>query len=153
MHIVAKILLPDDFNYHPVVKYPVVYIQGHFPRRNPCGFTPPNERYPEGNELYKAWISDNFPRMILVTILHANPYYDDSYGVNSENLGPYGDAITQELMPALEEKFRGIGKPYSRILTGGSAGGWIELARQLFNTALFGGTWTFYPEQVDVSNT
>ena len=149
MHIGAKILLPKGFNEHPEVKYPVVYIQGHFPRGNPGGFTPPNERNPEGNELYKAWISDNFPRMILVTILHANPYYDDSYGVNSENLGPYGDAITQELMPALEEKFRGIGKPYSRILTGGSTGGWIALAQQVFYPDLFGGTWTFYPDQVD----
>ena len=45
--------------------------------------------------------------MIIVEIQHANPYYDDSYAVNSANLGPYGDAITYELIPYIEEKYRG----------------------------------------------
>ena len=57
-------------------------------------------------------------------IQHANPYYDDSYAVNSANLGPYGDAITYELIPAIEKKFRGIGQGWARFLYGGSTGGW-----------------------------
>ena len=44
--------------------------------------------------------------MILVTLQHPSPYYDDSYGVNSANNGPYGDAIMQELIPAVETQFR-----------------------------------------------
>ena len=48
--------------------------------------------------------------MIIIEIQHANPYYDDSYAVNSANLGPYGDAITYELVPFIEKQFRGIGK-------------------------------------------
>ncbi len=46
------------------------------------------------------------PRMVIIEIQHANPYYDDSYAVNSANLGPYGDAITYELIPYLEKKYR-----------------------------------------------
>ena len=50
----------------------------------------------------------------MVIIQHANPYYDDSYAVNSENVGPYGDAINQELLPYLEKRFRGIGQGWAR---------------------------------------
>lgn len=144
MYIGARVLLPKGFEEHPEVRYPVVNIQGHFPRGNPGGF-----REEEGNPFYEAWTSDDFPRMLLVTYLHANPYYDDSYGVDSENVGPYGRAMTEELIPHVEETFRAIGKPYARILTGGSTGGWISLAMQVWNPDYFGGTWTFAPDQVD----
>ena len=43
------------------------------------------------------------PRMLIVTVQHANPYYDDSYAVNSANIGPYGDAIVKELYPLVEQ--------------------------------------------------
>jgi hypothetical protein len=51
------------------------------------------------HELFKEWTSPNFPRVVVIEIQHANPYYDDSYAVNSANLGPYGDAIMYELIP------------------------------------------------------
>ncbi len=57
---------------------------------------------------YKQWISPGFPRILVVKIQHANPFYDDSYAVNSANLGPYGDAIETELIPAIEKQFRGL---------------------------------------------
>jgi hypothetical protein len=47
----------------------------------------------EAYKTYQQWISPNFPRYLVIKIQHANPYYDDSYAVNSANLGPYGDAI------------------------------------------------------------
>ncbi len=50
------------------------------------------------------------PRVIWVSLQHPSPYYDDSYGVNSANNGPYGDAIMQELMPAVESQFRVIAR-------------------------------------------
>ena len=58
-------------------------------------------------------------RFIHVTLQHPSPYYDDSYAVNSENNGPYGDAIMQELLPAVETTFRGIrdrGRACSRMV-------------------------------------
>ena len=44
-----------------------------------------------------------------MTFQHPTPYYDDSYAVNSANIGPYGDALTYELIPYVEEQFRGQG--------------------------------------------
>jgi hypothetical protein len=68
-------------------------------------------------------MSDHFPRLIAVTLQHPNPYYDDSYLVNSPNVGPYDDALMQELIPAIEKQFRAIGEPYARVVSGGSTGG------------------------------
>ena len=87
--------------------------------------------------------------MLIVLTQHATPYYDDSYGVNSANMGPYGDALTQELYPQIEKQFRAIGEPWARILYGGSTGGWISLAQQIFYPGYFGGAWGFCPDPVD----
>jgi len=144
MYLGARVLLPRGFKDHPEARYPVVYSQGHFSTGNPGRFEPD-----ETGPFFQAWTAPDAPRMLLVTIQHANPYYDDSYGVNSENVGPYGDAITRELMPYVEREFRAIGKSYARVLTGGSTGGWIALAMQIFYPDFFGGTWSFYPDQVD----
>jgi len=144
MSIGANILLPKGYEEHPEVRYPVHYIQGHFPRGNVGRFSEdPN------NAANKIWSADNLPRFIQVTIDHACPYYDDSYGVNSENVGPYGDAIITELIPQVEKTFRAIGQPWARVLSGGSTGGWISIAMQVFYPDFFGGTWTFCPDPVD----
>jgi hypothetical protein len=100
-------------------------------------------------EFYQAWNSADFPRVIAVTFQHPTPYFDDSYAVNSANDGPYGDAIMQELIPTVEERFRIIRKPYARVLTGGSTGGWESLALQIYHPDFFGGTWSFYPDPAD----
>src|ERR1039458_10177852 len=42
---------------------------------------------------FQDWTSGRLPRMLIVDTQDANPYYDDSYAVNSANLGPYGDAL------------------------------------------------------------
>ena len=144
MFIGANVLLPKGYDERPDVRYPVHYIQGHFPRGNVSGFSEdPN------NAANKIWTSDNMPRFIQVTFEHACPYFDDSYGVNSENTGPYGDAIITELIPLIEKTFRVIGQPWARVLSGGSTGGWISLAMQVFYPDFFGGTWTFCPDPVD----
>jgi hypothetical protein len=142
IYLGAVILLPKGYDTHPDVYYPVHYIQGHFSLRAPGGFR-------EGNPYCKTWTSDDFPRMIAVTFQHPCPYFDDSYAVNSENCGPYGDAIMTELIPYIEEHFRIIRKPYARVLSGGSTGGWESLALQVFHPDFFGGTWTFFPDPID----
>ena len=71
------------------------------------------------------------PHVILVVLNHANPYYDDSYAVNSANLGRYGDAITQEVIPEIERRYHGIGSGWARGTLGGSTGGWEALAQQI----------------------
>jgi hypothetical protein len=98
---------------------------------------------------YQEWTSSDFPRMILIEIQHANPYYDDSYAVNSENLGPYGDAINYELIPYIEKTFRGIGEGWARFLYGGSTGGWEALATQIFYPGMYNGCYAACPDPID----
>jgi hypothetical protein len=97
---------------------------------------------------HQQWTGPGFPRVLLVQIQHANPYYDDSYAVNSANLGPYGDAITEELVPYLEKTYRGLG-PWARGLYGGSTGGWISIANQVLYPDAYNGTIANCPDPVD----
>ena len=150
----ATVLLPKDYDKHPDVRYPVVYSQGHFSLGAPGGFRapgtqPPSGRGGQGGGFSDYWLADGTPRVILVTLQHPSPYYDDSYGVNSQNNGPYGDAILQELLPAVETQFRVKRESWARLLTGGSTGGWISLAHQVLYPDTYGGTWSLCPDAVD----
>ncbi len=143
MTLGATVLLPRGYAEHPDVHYPVVYDQGHFSRDAPWGFDRP------GSAFREYWLADGTPRVILVTLQHPSPYYDDSYAVNSANDGPYGDAIQQELLPALEQRFRIIRQPWARLLTGGSTGGWIAVALQVFHPDYYGGSFAMCPDSLD----
>jgi hypothetical protein len=87
--------------------------------------------------------------MLMVVIQHANPFYDDSYAVNSANVGPYGDAINHELLPYLEKRFRGVGQGWARGMFGGSTGGWETLATQIFYPDEYNGAWGACPDAID----
>jgi hypothetical protein len=69
--------------------------------------------------------------------------------VNSVNVGPYGDAITYDLIPYIEKQFRGIGKGWARVMTGGSTGGWEALGAQIFYPDEYNGAWASCPDPVD----
>jgi hypothetical protein len=99
-------------------------------------------------EFKTNWLADDSPRMIQLYLDGDGPF-GDSYQVNSDNNGPYGDAITQEVIPYVEQKFRGVGEPYARVLDGGSTGGWVSLALQVFYPDFLNGTWSFCPDGVD----
>jgi hypothetical protein len=140
IYLGAVVLLPRDYA-RETIAYPVNYVQGHFSIAAPYGFD-------EKNDFSKAWLGDNFPRMIAVTFQHPNPYYDDSYLVNSVNVGPYGDALMQELIPEVEKRYRVLKEPYARVLSGGSTGGWIAAALQIYHADFFGGAWAYCPDSV-----
>ena len=168
MHLGAHVLLPHGFDEHPEARYPLAVFHGHFPA-DVSSFreTPPDpDLEPEYSKRfridgynrieqeeawrnYQRWIEPDRPRMIVVEIQHANPYYDDSYGVNSANLGPWGDAITYELIPYIERTFRGIGEGWARFLYGGSTGGWEALAAQIFYPDEYNGAFGACPDPVD----
>jgi hypothetical protein len=143
IYLGATVLLPRGYE-QSTISYPVLYNQGHFSLGNPL-------RFRVGGDLYHEWVKGDFPRFIVVTFQHPNPYYDDSYAVNSVNVGPYGDAIMQELIPEVERRYRIIQEPWARLLDGGSTGGWEALALQLFNPDFFGGTWSYCPDPVTFS--
>ncbi len=96
----------------------------------------------------KLWLADKTPRMLFLHLDGAGPY-GDPYQVNSANNGPYGDAITQELIPFVEKKYRGIGQSYARVLEGHSTGGWVSLALQVYYADFFNGCWSHAPDPVD----
>ena len=157
IYLGATVLLPEGFDEHPTAHYPLLVHQGHFEPdweffqeqapAHPQGQAPTLLQY--ANRFYEDWTSGRLPHMLLMSIQHANPYYDDSYAVNSANLGPYGDAITQELIPEVEKHFRGIGQPWARALEGGSTGGWEAAASQIFYPDFYNGAYCFCPDPID----
>jgi hypothetical protein len=168
MFLGAVVLLPYGWEDHPLARYPLVVHHGHFSLTFD-GFreTPPDTsvapvfserfRVPAYNRIrddyeyrfYRDWTSPDFPRMLIMQIQHANPFYDDSYAVNSRNLGPYGDAIMLELIPEVEKRFHAIGAGWARFTYGGSTGGWEALATQIFYPGEFNGCFAACPDPVD----
>jgi Putative esterase len=150
MYLGGIVVLPEGFDEHPGAHYPLMINHGHFPREF-RGFPPAAgaEAGGRGAQFFAAWSGPGFPRMIMLLIQHANPYYDDSYAVNSENVGPYGDAINEELIPYVEQRFRGLGHGWARGLFGGSTGGWEALASQIFYPDNYNGTWAACPDSID----
>jgi len=164
----AHVLLPKGFEEHPEAKYPIMIFHGHFPA-DFGGFrtSPPDpdlepdfaERFnvngyniiqqQEAYDFYKRWNEPDFPRFIIIEIQHPTPYYDDSYAVNSASQGPYGDAITFELIPFIEQKFRGMGEGWARFLYGGSTGGWEALAVQVMYPDEYNGCFAACPDPID----
>ena len=168
MHLGAHILLPEGFEEHPEARYPLAVFHGHFPytfdgfRESPPdpdlepeysdrfdwpGYNKTVQEY--AYEFYKWWTAPDTPRVLVILIQHANPFYDDSYAVNSDNVGPYGDAITYELIPHIEKKFRGIGEGWARFLYGGSTGGWEALGVQVFYPDEYNGCYAACPDPID----
>lgn len=165
MHLEAIVLLPEGFDEHPEARYPLMLYHGHHSREWRAGVrfredpVDAESEALEGYDLtqaeysyqfYKDWTGPDFPRVIIATIQHANPYYDDSYAVNSANLGPYGDAINYELLPEIERRFRALGEPWARTLYGGSTGGWEALGVQIMYPDLFNGCWANCPDPIDL---
>lgn len=168
VYLGAHVLLPHGFDEHPEARYPLMIFHGHFPA-DFDGFRPESpdpdlepdysERFgvhgynrimqQEAHDFYQTWISDAFPRFIIIEIQHPTPYYDDSYAVNSESQGPYGDALTYELIPYIEERFRGIGEGWSRFTYGGSTGGWEAMAVQVFYPDEYNGAFVACPDPID----
>ncbi|HVM74596.1 MAG TPA: hypothetical protein VMT75_03065 [Candidatus Saccharimonadales bacterium] len=168
MFLSANVLVPEGFDAHPEARFPLMIFEDHF-NDDFHGFrtTPPDpnlkpdysERFhlagynriqeEEAYKFYQEWIGPKFPRFLVVQINHANQYYDDSYAVNSANLGPYGDAIETELIPAIEKKFRGIGQGWAKFVYGGSTGGWEAMAVQVFYPEHYNGAFVACPDPVD----
>ena len=88
------------------------------------------------------------PEMIWVLLLQAVPTGTHEFA-DSVNNGPWGKALTAELIPYLEKHYRMDGKPSGRLLTGHSSGGWAALWLQVSHPGFFGGTWPTAPDPAD----
>jgi enterochelin esterase-like enzyme len=143
----ASVLLPSGYFENPSKQYPVRY--------NIAGY---GGRYTRVSLLIKRdsvfnnwWFSGEAPQIINVFLDGEGPF-GDSYQLDSENNGPYGEALTKELIPFIEKEFRGIGTPDSRFLDGCSTGGWVSLALQIFYPEFFNGAWSYSPDAIDFEN-
>jgi S-formylglutathione hydrolase FrmB len=136
MYLRAGVVLPPDFDRQPDRRYPLVVVIGGY-----------GSRYTAAAGWQRSGRTADVP-MILLHLDGAGPF-GDPYQVNSANNGPYGDAVTQELIPYVEAKYRGVGQPYARFTTGASTGGWVSLALQVFYPDFFNGCWSFSPDPVD----
>jgi len=164
----AIVLVPEGFDDHARAHFPLIIFHDHFVDDfDNFRTTPPDpdlkpdfsERFhiagynriqqQEAYKFYQQWTSPGFPRVLIVKIQHANPHYDDSYAVNSANVGPYGDAIETELIPAIEKQFRAIGQGWARFVYGGSTGGWEALAVQVFYPEHYNGAFAACPDPID----
>lgn len=162
----ACVLLPWGWDEHADAKYPMVVYQGHYSDDWLVGMgfaeQPPPDAHLDnldyvhalyGYYLYRNWTGPEGlfygRRVIVVTIKHPNPFFDDSYAVNSDNIGPYGDAIHLDLIPTLEQRFRAIGEPWARVTFGGSTGGWEAMAAQVLYPKWYNGAWVSCPDPVD----
>jgi hypothetical protein len=140
----AGIVLPRDYERDPLRRYPLWVRIGGLNSR----YTSVLSLMGEKSEFRKTWQADDAPRLILLQLDGAGPC-GDPYYINSANNGPFGDALVQELIPHVEARFRAIGQPPGRVLSGSSTGGWVSLALQVFYPDFFNGTWSSCPDPVD----
>ena len=131
----------------------------------PPGYESGKERYPtayythgfggtapylvgQAARMYEAMAKGAAPPMIWV-------YLDESTATgthefaDSVNNGPWGKALTEELIPDLEKRWRMDAKANGRFLNGHSSGGWATLWLQTRYPKVFGGTWSTSPDPSD----
>lgn len=131
MYLRVGVVLPPGHDQDADRKYPLrVHIGGFGSRYTGAGYMRPS------------------PGMITLFLDGCGPL-GDPYQVDSANHGPYGAAITQELIPHVEKAYRGLGEGWARVLDGSSTGGWVSLALQIFYPDFFNGTWSHCPDPVD----
>ena len=145
-YLKAAILLPSGYFDNPGKSYPICY---RAPGLNGRSF------YINGliaeKEFASWWFSKDAPQLIYVFLDSQGPY-GDTYQVDSENNGPCGKALTEELIPEIERQVRYDPKSHQRYLTGYSTGGWVALGLQVFYPDFFDGTWSYSPDPVDFSH-
>ena len=146
VNIKASILLPGNYGNNPDQAYPIRY--------NVAGY---GGRYTRVNELvYNVsfmnwWQSDDAPRIINVFLDGEGPF-GDSYQMDSDNSGPYGYSLINELIPYIEGEFRGTDTPDTRFVDGCSTGGWVSLGLQLYYPDVFNGAFSYSPDAIEFEN-
>jgi hypothetical protein len=82
----------------------------------------------------------------IIVYLDGNCPLGHSVYANSDNNGPWGDALVKEFIPELEKQYRCDG---ARLLRGHSSGGWTVLWLQTHYPSTFTACWSSSPDPVD----
>ncbi len=99
-------------------------------------------------EIHAAMAAGKMPPMIWVMLDQSSATGTHEFA-DSVNNGPWGLALTSELIPFLESSYRMDARSTGRLLTGHSSGGWATLWLQTRYPTLFGGTWSTSPDSSD----
>ena len=138
----AAVLLPSGYADNPTKKYPVCYSIGGYGAR----YTRVN-RIAQDSIIEAWWTSQDAPQIITV-FLDGYSQFGDSYQINSENNGPYGSSLIEEIIPEIDKIYRTKGTAESRYTAGCSTGGWVSLALQLYYPDDFGGCFSYSADPV-----
>jgi S-formylglutathione hydrolase FrmB len=142
VHMRGWVLLPPGYTSRPSDHYPTVYFTHGF------GGTLSGLRARYGPILYDRMKQGRMPSMIWVLLDESSPTgtHEFADGVNN---GPWGTALTTELIPNLESTYRMDARTSGRFLQGHSSGGWATLWLQTRYPTIFGGTWSTSPDPSD----
>lgn len=141
IHMRGWVLTPPGYDAKADKRYPVVYYTQ--------GFGGNNDRVLGSlSNVDAAMAKGEMPPMIWVFLDESNPTGTHEFA-DSVNNGPWGHALTEELIPQLESQYRMDGRPNGRFLNGHSSGGWATLWLQTRYPKVFGGTWSTSPDPSD----
>ncbi|MCA6453408.1 MAG: hypothetical protein IM582_09515, partial [Chitinophagaceae bacterium] len=142
----ASVLLPSGYFEAPGRSYPVCYripgLNGRYTAINGIMNNP---------DFTSWWFSKEAPQLVYVFLDSQGPY-GDTYQVDSENNGPCGKALTEELIPAIEKIIHYDTASQERFLAGSSTGGWVAMGLQIFYPDFFDGTWSYSPDPLNFSH-
>jgi enterochelin esterase-like enzyme len=142
--IKVAILLPHDYDSTKAypIRYNVAGYGGRYTRIN----------YQLRDSSFMAWwMSDEAPEIITVYLDGEGPF-GDSYQMDSDNSGPYGESLVSELIPYIESKYRGTNTTKNRFVDGCSTGGWVSLGLQIYYPDVFDGCFSYSPDAVEFEN-
>ncbi|AIF47638.1 alpha/beta hydrolase [Dyella japonica] len=141
IHMRGFVLLPPGYDAKARTTYPVVYFTH--------GFGGGLDHFIGG--MANTWLAmskGEMPPMIWVYLDESSPTGTHEFA-DSVNNGPWGKALTEELIPHLESMYRMDAKASGRFLNGHSSGGWATLWLQTRYPKVFGGTWSTSPDPSD----
>lgn len=134
----AGVRLPKDWKQDEGTSYPTVYWITGF-----------GGDHGEIHDMERAFSRVKGADECLIIVPDASCYWGHSVFVDSATNGPRGRALVEELIPAIEEAYRGAGGAEGRAVTGGSSGGWAALWLQVTYPDAFGSCWSHCPDPVD----
>ena len=141
IHMRGWVLTPPGYDAAAAARYPTVYYTQGFGGNNERVIGPVVT-------VYTAMAKQQMPPMIWVFLDESSPTGTHEFA-DSVNNGPWGLALTTELIPHLEAHYRMDGDANGRFLNGHSSGGWATLWLQTRYPKLFGGTWSTSPDPSD----
>jgi len=141
----AGVSLPEGWSERSTQTWPAVYFITGFGGDHHHG-----AMFADGD-------ADSPMRRVLTITPDPTNYWGHSVFADSAVTGPWGRALVEELIPAVEKQFHGpagAGAPpreaaARRFVTGISSGGWSSLWLQVTYPDAFGGCWSHSPDPVN----